>query len=138
MPAIIILHPAPPIPHHTVPTLTSRPTATQATPDPRQHALLLQPSVPQLLQLPDVPVARATVVHLLAVDEAPGWSRPAAVLDLAFPVHVRPGDVEGVDVGREDAADEQDAVDQDVRAEAGNDADGGGWEEDIDQGEADA
>ena len=43
-----------------------------------------------------------------------------------------------MDVGGQHAEEEEDAVDEDVGAEAGDDHNGGGREEDIDEGEAEA
>ena len=52
---------------------------------------------------------------------------------LAFAVEVCEGDVEAVDVRWDDGQEEEDAVEDDVFVETGEQEDGEGWEEDVEE-----
>ena len=97
--------------HTRAPTPTRAPRPTNPAPNPRQEPFFpFLPALPPLLQHPDLPPTRAPIVHLVRIHQPPRRSRPAARPDFSFAVAVRPGEVEGVDVGGEDAEAEEDAV----------------------------
>lgn len=92
---------------------------------------LLQPSFlpPQLIHLN---ITSSTINDLLAEDERLFAPRVSALFDFALPVEIGTTNVEAVDVGGDDAAEEEAGVDEGVGLEAGEEHYCEWGEEDVD------
>ena len=124
-------------------TLVLTPSLPASTPNPlalatHPAAHFLQHSQLSLLnlQLPqplDLSIARPTVLHALAVYHAPPFAWVDPIADLALAGEVGEGDVEGVDVGRDDGAEEEDAGEEEVFTRTAEEADPHWREDDVDE-----
>ena len=84
-------------------------------------------------QLLRFPLRRTSIPHFLVEDERLRWTRPLPFPDFPLAMKIRAADVESVDVARDDAAEEEDAVEEGIGVGSGQEEDGEWREENCDE-----
>jgi hypothetical protein len=76
--------------------------------------------------------ACSAILHFFAIDHRPWVPRIFSLPHLVFPTEVGARYVEGVNVGGENGAEEEHAIDEEVIVGSAEQSDARGWEEDVD------
>ena len=101
-------------------------------------ALVLLLLIFHFLQLSHFVITRSTIDDILTLNQRLRSARIATLLHFSFAVMVSAADVEAMDVRGDDGETKQEAVDEEVGADACEVVDCNGWEEEVYEDESEA